>query len=374
MKNLAVPLTVFLVCIFTLAAETEAQSKNGSIFQMGAILPLSGAAALVGRAMQAGIELALDERPECGIRLVYEDDKTADSSAAVTAVHKLIDVDRVSVLLNSVVNTSRAIAPIVARRKVPTLILWDSNRTIHSLSPWIYGFGISTEAGGELSAQYAAAHLKSKTAAVLSLEDEWSEIISSAFKQKFIELGGDIVAEERFTIDETDFRSTLLKIRRLKPDLIYFALFGSPRAAFIAQIKTIDASETLFTADIFPDEQEVLGLMLEGVYSTQTVLESQELVQKYKLRLGKTALNTTLGLVALGYDAFNFVCQTKLALESMGIYADSETMQSYLSRAAFSGLLSSVDFSTSRESTAKPRLLIVKDGEFQALPGLPGNS
>lgn len=363
-SKLAPLLRLSLIGLLSLCAISLKASDRTAQLRVGVVLPLTGEAAQIGQAMREGIELRLAESPESQIVPIFEDDQTANNVAAVSAAQKLIEIDHVQVLLNSVVNTVRPIAPIVARKRIPTLVIWDSNKTLANLSEWIYGLGISTEGGGQASAVYAASKLQLRRAAIISIDDEWSEIISGAFRDTFIELGGQIVSDNRLPLEQTDLRSVIIRLRNQKPDVIYFALFGSSRAAFLGQARVSGVTAVLMTADLFPGELQSLEPLLNGVYSTQPILDNSIFSSKYEQKYGHRVPPEMLGFAALGYDAVTLLENAKKELEAGGRKPNSEALQEYLSNAIFSGFVSLVDFSISRLSAAQPKLMVFKNGRL----------
>ena len=74
--------------------------------KIGAILPLTGTSSLVGAEMKNGAMIAADEINSLGgvmgreLEIIFEDSESRPA-AGVDAVHKLIDVDKVPVVIGS---------------------------------------------------------------------------------------------------------------------------------------------------------------------------------------------------------------------------------------------------------------------------------
>jgi ABC-type branched-subunit amino acid transport system substrate-binding protein len=98
--------------------------------KIGAILPLSRGFAFVGKAIQQGMELALQDYPESNLRIIYEDDQSFNSTAAVNAVNKLVNIDGVHLVFNSVVATIKAIAPVLNEKQTVGIVVWDSTKLL----------------------------------------------------------------------------------------------------------------------------------------------------------------------------------------------------------------------------------------------------
>ncbi len=118
----------FLVLMLTAAAHRV--SAEGDPIRIGAVLPLTGEGAFWGEHGRNGIQLAGEEINASGgvfgrkLELLIEDGR-CNGAAASTAIQKLINVDRVSLIVGEVCSSATlAMAPIAERSK--TLLLnWE---------------------------------------------------------------------------------------------------------------------------------------------------------------------------------------------------------------------------------------------------------
>ena len=63
--------------------------------------------------------------------------------------------------------------------------------------------------------------LDARTAAVISINDPWSELVAGYFKQEFERAGGRILRSFAVNPQDSDFRSAFTAIRQIRPDVIY---------------------------------------------------------------------------------------------------------------------------------------------------------
>jgi ABC-type branched-subunit amino acid transport system substrate-binding protein len=175
---------VFLICGVSIAAVGEPLPQQ---FKVGVILPFSGELASLGQEAKRGMQLALDDLggAKTPLKLIFADDHRAGTPATVPAAQKLLNVDRVDLGLTLWIEDSRLIAPLFTARKIPLVVLWDSNESIHASGDFVFSNGFSTEAAGIDMASFAAKQLKVKNVAVLRHEDAWAEIISQSFMRQF---------------------------------------------------------------------------------------------------------------------------------------------------------------------------------------------
>lgn len=247
-------LAVIFLLIACLAVPAGSSADNLQELQplrVGAILPLSGDFAFVGKEMQRGMQLALEDFSDYRIEIIYEDDRTFDAKSAVLAAKRLTGIEKVDILFNAVVNTTPAIASIVKSTATPTFVIWDSNKRLKALQGPIYGMGFSTEGAGEDMADFAYYEKGLRRISVISAHDEWSEIISNSFAERFAAAGGVVVQHSRVQITETDLRALILKAMQNKAEAIYAPLFSQSLTALIKQARAFRFPGILLTADGF---------------------------------------------------------------------------------------------------------------------------
>jgi len=111
---------------------------------------------------------------------------------------------------------------------------------------------------------------------------------SMKIARKHIEehLGGTVVGEEYKPLGNTQFGSTINKIRLKKPDVIYAAVVGGSNVAWFKQLKAAGITskkQTLLTISV--TEDEVLGIggeNLEGFYSAMKYFQSMDTPENKK--------------------------------------------------------------------------------------------
>jgi branched-chain amino acid transport system substrate-binding protein len=303
-RQIWIAIGVLFVIILALVATLPMQRANKEGLEVGVILPLSGGLAVLGKEVQAGIELGIEEANRTGLSLavIYEDDESLAPTSIIKAANKLINVDRVDVVLTMLVEESRPIAPIFNSSKVPLVVLWDSNSFIKEAGEYVFSNGFSTENAGELMAEYAYLNLSLRKISIIRHIDPWAEIISESFEIQFTNLGGTIAQKESFSPEEADYRTALIKAKQLNVDGIYFPLIPPSSADFLIQTKQLGVNVTLLTGDaLIQDVIDVAGGAAERVYFTNVYTDDKDkLTQKYKEKYGFEPIDMTL--VSFGYD------------------------------------------------------------------------
>lgn len=227
-----------LILIFTLTAilllagcggktaeKTATNEKSEIVF--GYVGPLTGDISFIGRQNKAAIELAVEEINTAGgvdgktLKVIYEDGKGTGKDAT-NAAQKLINVDKVKVILGGAFSgETLAIAPIAEENKVLLFSAFSSNPDITNSGDFIFRNSPSDEDGGKTAAELIF-NDKHKKVAILTENTDYAHGVRKVFKKKFIELGGEIVADEIYNMDSKDYRVQLTKIKATNPDAVFF--------------------------------------------------------------------------------------------------------------------------------------------------------
>ena len=310
---------VMFLAILFITTQTKKEPKE---IKIGAILPLTGDFAAIGNEIKRGIEIAIDEAKNAGFSLAifYEDDQSLSPVAAVNSANKLININKIDIGLTMLVEESRPISPIFSKNKVPLLVLWDSNSYIKEAGSYIFSNGFSTEKAGEMMAEFAYSKLGLKKIAIISHVDPWAKIISKSFKDKIMDLGGLIEYEEELQPSETDYRTSIAKIKQMSPDGIYIGLVPPNSALFIIQSKELGLRVPILTGDaLIQDVINAVGESAEGIYLTNIYTELTEtnlLNKKYKEKYKKDPLD--INLVSFGYDGIVKIMEAmKIRIKSL---------------------------------------------------------
>ncbi len=334
--------------------------------KVGVILPLTGELSFVGQEIEKGIQLALADFPEAGIKVVVEDNESLNTSKAVSALQKLVFVDKVNVVLNDAVNTAKALVSTVDQAQISTIIVWDSNEQLRNLHSHIFGFGFSTEKAGQDAAHLAVSTQAAKKVAVISLHDEWSEIIANAFAEETKSLGAEVVIHEKFNVGETDFRTVIAKIKNQKVDAVFFPFpFPDSIINFAKQARELNLEASLITGDGFVGvDLKTAGEVLENVYAVLPWVTDPALETKYAARFGNSN-SVSLAFAGLGYDAVKLIVDTKTSLESSHQAINSETLYQALKQVESQGFLGTTNFGTSNIADKQEKITVIKNGQLQ---------
>ncbi|MCC7492235.1 MAG: ABC transporter substrate-binding protein [Fimbriimonadaceae bacterium] len=199
--------------------------------RIGAIFPLSGGAGRIGEMKRQGADLAVQHLNAAGgvhgrpLEIVYADSKNQATEAGA-AFAKLVDVERVPVVMSAMSQVSLALAAPADRQQV-VLFANASHPALPGKSPFVFRNLPSTKLGAPLLAETAWRDLGLRRVAVLHINDEYGAEARKLFEEKFRSLGGQVVGSQTFEVSSTDLRAALGSLARQRPDGWYIPGYGA---------------------------------------------------------------------------------------------------------------------------------------------------
>lgn len=198
---------------------------SGEPIKIGAILPLTGPAATYGQYAQRGLKLSLQtagtnsESGTVPLEIIYEDSK-ADPKESVAVARRLIDINKVSVILTLTAGDTEAIIPICEEEGV-VLITWTVSPGIADRGDLVFRNAANLGNDAKSMVHFAYNELGIRSMAVMGLTVDAHLKIEDIIDEEFTGLGGRITTIDNAERGETDFRAALLKVKQDNPDAIY---------------------------------------------------------------------------------------------------------------------------------------------------------
>ncbi|NDV26887.1 ABC transporter substrate-binding protein [Desulfovibrio sp. JC010] len=306
---------VVLIAVVATALFAVAQNKKTHIeeIKVGAILPLSGDAAIYGEYTKKGILLGLDKingqlaKENKKISVIFEDSK-AMARYGVSAAKKLISSDNVVAIIDdSVSSVTLAVAPICEKNKVVLLATGATAPEISNAGTFIYRIWNSDSLEGKVVADYAHDKLGLKDVAILYVNNAYGKGLKSVFEQKFRENGGSVIASEAFDQGENDFRLILSKVAKKSPSAIYLVAYPEEAAGIFKQAKILNIN-TKWIGTVAIADKALLAKVKEYGFSLYYPFPSQadssnpfvaNFLSSYKKRYG----HDVTPLADVGYDS-----------------------------------------------------------------------
>ncbi|MEY8733691.1 ABC transporter substrate-binding protein [Peribacillus frigoritolerans] len=299
------------------SSSSGGSSKSGDTIKIGANLELSGGTASFGQSAADGLKLAIDEINKEGIdgkklEIVKVDNKS-DAAEATSGSIKLVSQDKVVAVVGSATSTNTLAQVQVAQdNKVPLLTPTATNPDITNkagkLNDYVFRTCFIDPFQGTVAANFASDEIGAKTAAIyVDSASDYSKGLAAAFKEAFTAKGGKIVAEEAYVTKDTDFRSTLTRIKSAKPEFVFLPGYYEEVGLILKQAREDGIDLPFMGGDGWdsPKVVEIAGAeALKNTYITNHYspededAKIQDFVAAFKKEYGKTPD----AFAALGYD------------------------------------------------------------------------
>jgi branched-chain amino acid transport system substrate-binding protein len=200
---------------------------QGAPLKLGVLTPLTGAGGNDGPRMLRAMDAVRQEVNKAGgvlgrtIEFVIEDDQT-NPEAAVRAARKLIEVDKVPVIMGTWASAvTSAVAPVCWESK--TFLLTVSGADSITLLPH-QGFLVRTQPTSKLQATAHADFIHGmgfKRVGVIGVQAPFAlpnkEHLEAVLKPR----GGEVVSHIIYEKDKSTYRSEIDQVMRAKPDFLY---------------------------------------------------------------------------------------------------------------------------------------------------------
>ncbi len=274
-----------IIAFFLVPVGAFAEDVSG--VSVGVATVLTGDAAIIGDNIQKTIETYEKRYLRHPIKFKYEDAKKS-SVDGLAAYRRLIEGDRVSLLIGGTTsNGTLAAAPLINKSKTVLITPLTGGSNIDSAGPYIFRIGNSDILNGYQQADLLLAR-GFKRVALVTEQTEYTTDISKFFKERFLAGGGQLVVEEEFLPDTTDFRSLIVRIKHAEPQALFMSTqTGVAFGIFVKQLQQLRGEKALevhtnFLSADNPDAQSVAEGALKGVhYMAPAYDQSSDRLKKF---------------------------------------------------------------------------------------------
>lgn len=249
-KGLLIALSCSLLVGSILLINACSRQENASLtgIKIGATVPLTGDLAAWGNRQKNGILLALEEvnaqRDAANQFHLSLEDTKSQPAAGVSAIKKLIDMEKVKFVIGDVSSgITLAMAPIAEENKVLLLSPGASNPALTNAGDYIFRNWISDVYDGAALATAAKNELGAKKVLVLHEDNTYSEGLADTFVAKAQEIGLAILDKDKVSSKNTDYRTLLEKYRDLGADLVFVAAHPGLSARLFLQMEELGMTQ-----------------------------------------------------------------------------------------------------------------------------------
>lgn len=293
----------------------EEKAADQNVVKVGVFLPLTGDNAAGGELELRGIKIANQLHPEVlgkKVELVVADNKS-DKAEAASVAARLIEKDKVSVLVGSYGSSlSMAAGNIVKENKVPAVGTSCTNPQVTANNDYYFRACFIDPFQGKVMAEYAHQNGFKKVAIVQEVSNDYSVGLAKFFREEFVKLTGDensIVDVANYQTGDKDFTAILTNIKALNPDAVFAPGNFTESALLVKQARQLGIDAQFMGGDTWETQEfiDVGGKDVEGVaLSTAFDREkaSTEEAKKFLDAYTKEYNGEPSALTAMAYDAY----------------------------------------------------------------------
>lgn len=360
------------------SAEGEATASEDT-FKIGGIGPITGAAAVYGKAVENGAKLAVDEiNAEGGINgkqieFKFEDDEH-DAEKSVNAYNTLKDWG-MQMLLGCV--TSNPCIAVAEETKNDNMFQLTPSGTAVECVQYENAFRVcfSDPTQGTECAKYISENgLATKVAVIYDSSDVYSSGIYEAFAAEAKNDGIEIVSAEAFTADSNkDFSVQIQKAKDAGAELVFLPFYYTEASLVLQQAAGMNYSPIFFGCDGMDGILDVEGfdasyadnlMFLSPFTPTSTDEAIQTFVTSFKDAYGETPNQ-------FAADAYDGIYAIKAAAEKAELTSDMsvsdmcDAMKTAMTEISIDGVTAKgLTWDASGEPSKAPMVVKIANGDY----------
>ena len=372
--------TLGIICLILALVFAVSGCKGGKaagdVIKIGVFQPLTGANAAGGAMETEGIKLANELNPTIQVggktykvELVVVDNKS-DKVESANAVQRLIDKDKVNVILGSWGSSLSMSGGEVAKGKVPSIGLSCTNPLVTKDNDWYFRVCFIDPFQGTVMANYAFNELKAKTAVIVQeVSNDYSVGLAKFFVDNFVKLTGNpgaILATVNYNTGDQDFSAQLTTIRALNPDVIFAPGNYTESALVMKQARELGINVPIIGGDTWetPEfidvgRERVEGAVFSSFFAAEFAgtPEAKAFLDAYAKKYNKEPASVT----ALGYDGYLVALDAIKRADS----TDPEKIRDAIARTSgFVGATGITTLDENGDATKSAYIKTVEGGKF----------
>lgn len=380
-------LLMALLLIFTLVTNAGIVSAAPNVIKIGVFQPVTGENGGGGFQELLGTRYANTVVPtvEIGgetydIELVEVDNKS-DKTEAPIAAQSLISAN-VSIVIGSYGSgVSIAAGEIFNDAQVAAIAPSATNPQVTLDNDFYFRVCFLDPFQGTVMATYAREIGAEKAAVITQLGDDYSSGLGSFFLNAFEADGGEIVADEKFQTNQTDFKAILTNVKAAEPDVIFAPSSITTAPLLIQQARELGIEAVIMGGDTWENQSIIDSSkgLAEGVAVSTFFDENdesnpaaKEFVEGFKAflndnseYLAKNGGDGVAAVSALGYDAYMVAVEAIKAADSTDSVAIRDALVTIEYEDGVTGAISFDENGDAKKDMAY--IKVVKDGAFEFL-------
>lgn len=345
------------------------ERKETKVIKIGIAGPMTGDQAKMGMDFRNAVTLAVEEWNAKGgvlgkqIEILVGDDQR-DPKQAVAIANKFVTQRVTGVIGHFNSSCSIPASDIYNRANIPMITPASTNPLLTDKGyKGVFRVCGRDDQQGRVAAQFVTKKLKVKKIAILHDKTTYGQGLADEFKKSLAE-NVRVVYYGGIVQGDKDFKTVLIAVKRVEPDLIYFGGIYPEGGLLVRQAQEIGLKTPFMSGDgvIDPKFIEIAGIKeAEGTYLTfspdpKNIPSAKAFIEKYEKRFGE------IGPYSIyAYDAINIMLT---AINNAGTL-DGKAIIERLHSDEFSGALGKIKFDSKGDVLESPYVVwITKGGKF----------
>jgi len=344
--------------------------------KIGVVLPMTGQIAAFGETSKNGLEIAHEQKNKLSngdtVKLIYVDDR-GDKVEAATAVKRLLDKDKVAVILGEVASSnSMAMAPVAEKAKTPMITHASTNPRVTKGKKYVTRACFIDPFQGAVMAKYALDHGLKTAVVVTDAKQDYSVGLSKAFKKAYTAGGGKILKTVLINSGDKDFNAQVATIKQANPDIVAFTGYYPEAALMVKQARDMGVKTPFIGADGvgFPELVKIAGKAAEGFMYTdhfnEAAAKSPE-AKAYVEAFHKKYHKPADSMGALAADAYGMILQAmEKCIKAGKASDDKECINNNLRHTKdYKGITGNITIDENGNAVKSAVVNEVKNGKFE---------
>ncbi len=334
---------------------------------IGLVVSLTGQdAEPYGLPMKRGFELAQEEINALGIgpglTFVPADDQSSEEGA-IAAVQQLVDQGVPAIVGIAISDYLEDAFPIAQENGVVAFSSVSSAAGLSSIGDFVFRTGLAVDIVNPSGVMITHEKLGyEKVALIYDAADTYATSSNDELKKALEASGVEILTEETFQADDTDFTEQLTNIMNMSPDALFISALSVEMTQVVVQAGDLDIQ--LIVPDLTAKEIQDAGDAAEGAITfagwtrLSNIPGNQDFIQKYQAKYGIEPEPWAAQSYATLYILANAISNAGSTDAAAIRDALAQTMD-------FPTILGNFSFDPNGEAVYDPIVLRVKDGELQ---------
>jgi branched-chain amino acid transport system substrate-binding protein len=338
---------------------------------VGSVTPLTGKLAVYGEGFQQAMLLAVDEINAAGgingdtLKIIFEDN-TSTANGSVSALRKLITIDKLPVIFGPAASSNfLAVCPVAQQNQTILIGAESAAAEISNCGDYVFRVFPSDLLQGIGVAELTDS-LGYKEVVLTYVNNDWGVGLADVFKSKFTAAGGKIIDELPHAEGKTDYRSEVLRMKRHNPAAIVNLTYIKEGATILKQAYEtgLKTQWLMGSASKSPKLVELSGEASEGVIGTYPTF-SQDTPQYLAYKTAWEKKYPEKKTPIFGEYNYDMVKLTALALGSAASYRAEDIRTELMAQSqGFMGATGDKSFDENGDVGATYGRWTVKDGSI----------